>query len=426
MSEQNKKYDFVVCGGGTAGVAAGYIAAKNGLKTLIIEKNIHLGGTITSALVIPSMKSNTQNINCEFYEDLVEELKHYGGQVTYCDGNKGWFNPELSKIALDSMMEKAGCDVLYDTEIVSAVTEQNHVKSVCVSSKMLSLYIDSLYYLDSSGDGNFSAILKNNILENNCQRQPMTLRFHVSGINLEKFSQWLMEYDKDRHVSTSYTIDGNIHLSTACTWDKNKNWALWSIFEQGIKDGVIKEEDASYFQLFTVPGMSGTVSLNCPRVLLDTDIDPIDPKSVSMGLVKARKQIWRLYCFLRKYFPGFEESFISNIADMIGVRESRRVEGQKIYTKNDILSGKTYEKPVLHADYPIDIHSYKKDSSTLQMTKVDYELPFECLIASDYDNLFIAGRNVSADFSAQAALRIQSSCFSMGEAVAKHIKTLLS
>ncbi len=58
------KYDLVVCGGGTAGAAAGYISAKLGLKTLIIEKKSHLGGTITSALVTPAMKSNTQNINC--------------------------------------------------------------------------------------------------------------------------------------------------------------------------------------------------------------------------------------------------------------------------------------------------------------------------------------------------------------------------
>ena len=57
---------------------------------------------------------------------------------------------------------------------------------------------------------------------------------------------------------------------------------------------------------------------------------------------------------------------------------------------------------------------------------MDYELPIECLRASDYDNLYIAGRNVSADFSAQAALRIQTSCFSMGEAVARDIKRLVS
>ena len=56
---------------------------------------------------------------------------------------------------------------------------------------------------------------------------------------------------------------------------------------------------------------------------------------------------------------------------------------------------------------------------------VEYELPIECLMSSDFDNLFIAGRNVSADFSAQAALRVQTSCFSMGEAVAKHVAKLI-
>ena len=418
-------YDLIVCGGGTSGTAAGYIASKYGLKTLIIERNIHLGGTITSALVIPSMKSNTKNINCEFYDDFISELKQFNGQITYGDGNSGWFNPELSKIALDSMLEKTGCDILYDTEIVNAETTENHIKSIQVSSKMLSLHIESKYYLDTTGDGNFSYVLKNKFLENFSTRQPMTLRFHVSGVNLKEFSDWLLDFDKDRNVTTVYNIDGDIHLSTACTWDKDRNWALRLIFEKAISNGVLEEEDSSYFQLFTVPGMPETVSLNCPRILLDGDLDPLNPFTRSKALITARKQIWRLYCFMRKYFPGFEKSYISNIADMLGIRESRRIKGQKIYTKEDILSGETYKNPVLHADYPIDIHSYKKDSSTLEHTKVDYELPIDCLKSSDFDNLYIAGRHLSSDFSAQAALRIQTSCFSMGEAVAKDIVRIL-
>ena len=419
------QYELTVCGGGTAGVATGYIGAKYGLKTLIIEKNIHLGGTMTSALVMPVMKSNTNNINCEFYNDFIDELKKYNGQITYSDGNRGWFNPELSKIALDSMLERVKCDVLYNTEIVDAVTENNHIKSICISAKMLSLYIDSLYYVDATGDGNFSQILKNNILKNPNSRQPMTLRFHISNIDMKTFSQWLLEIDKDRDVTSVYEVNGETHLSTACTWDMSKNWALRPIFEQAVKNGDLKEQDTAYFQIFTIPGMPCTISLNCPRIVLDKDIDPLDPFAASKALTLGRMQIWRLYCFLKKYFPGFENSYISNIADMIGIRESRRVEGEKIYTKDDILSGKTYNNPVLHADYPIDIHSYNKDGYTLQHTKVDYELPLKCLKASGYNNLYIAGRIVSADFEAQAALRIQSSCFSMGEAVARDVINLI-
>lgn len=416
------KYDVVICGGGTAGCAAGYIAAKSGLKTLIIEKSIHLGGSITSALVIPAMKSNTNDINCVFYDDLISELKKYNAQITYGDGNKGWFNPELMKIALDSLLTKVGCDVFFDSEVTDVVIENKLIKKVKVSSKTLSLCIASNYFVDATGDGNFSVILKNKILKkNNEQKQPMTMRFHISGIDLKKFSSWLLEFDKDRDVTTSFEINGSIHLSTACTWDKNKNWALWPLFEKGLQEGIIEEQDASYFQIFTIPAMEGTISLNCPRIFLDKDSDTLDPIAKSKAFIKARQQIWRIYSFLKKYFPGFENSFISNIADMQGVRESRQLVGKVIYTKTDILSGKTYNNPVLHADYPIDIHSCEKDNSVLEKNIVDYELPIEALISNDYDNLYFAGRCLSAEFEAQAALRIQTSCFSMGEAVSKDI-----
>lgn len=415
------QYDLTICGGGTAGVAAAYIGAKYGLKTLVVEKRIHLGGTMTSALVMPVMKSNTQNINCEFYNDFIEELKKFNGQITYCDGNRGWFNPELSKLALDSMLERVNCDILYNTEILDAFSEGRTVKKISVISKMLSLYIDSFYFVDATGDGNFSKVLKNNLLLNPKLRQPMTLRFQISNINMKTFSDWLLKIDKDRNVTTVCEINGEIHLSTACTWDNDRKWALKQVFDKAVENGDLNVPDTAYFQIFSIPGMPGSISLNCPRIQLDKDIDPLDMYARSKALTLARKQIWHLYCFLKKYFPGFENSYISNIADMVGVRESRRVEGQKIYTKSDILSGRTYENPVLHADYPIDIHSYTKDGSTLQPTRVDYELPIECLKASGFDNLYIAGRIVSADFETQAALRIQSSCFSMGEAVARDV-----
>ena len=92
-----QQYDVLVIGGGTSGCAAAYTAGKLGLKTLLIEKGIHLGGAITSGLVVPVMKSGENQINTGFYEKLIFELKNVGGQTTYQD-NPGWFNPELTKI----------------------------------------------------------------------------------------------------------------------------------------------------------------------------------------------------------------------------------------------------------------------------------------------------------------------------------------
>ena len=67
------KYDIVVVGGGTAGCAAAYTAGKSGFKTLLVEKNAHLGGSITSGLVVPAMKAGKNQINTDFFNILCEE-----------------------------------------------------------------------------------------------------------------------------------------------------------------------------------------------------------------------------------------------------------------------------------------------------------------------------------------------------------------
>ena len=92
-----KHYDILVIGGGTSGCACAYIAAKYGLRVLLLEEQMVLGGAMTSGLVIPVMYNGDNQINTEFFEDLISELKKFGGQITY-QKNPGWFNPELLKI----------------------------------------------------------------------------------------------------------------------------------------------------------------------------------------------------------------------------------------------------------------------------------------------------------------------------------------
>ena len=128
-----------------------------------------------------------------------------------------------------------------------------------------------------------------------------------------------------------------------------------------------------------------------------------------------------LSIFCKKYFPGFENAYISNIADSLGVRVSDRIKGKYVYTIDELKSGKKFDNPALISNYPVDVHSKDKNASTLEQT-VEYQLPIESLMSYNYDNLFIVGRGISADFYAQGALRVQGRCFSMGEAVARYIK----
>ena len=65
----------------------------------------------------------------------------------------------------------------------------------------------------------------------------------------------------DRVVSPIEEIDGEIHLSTACTWD-NDIWKLKPYFEKAVADGVLKEEDCAYFQIFTIPNRPASIAFN--------------------------------------------------------------------------------------------------------------------------------------------------------------------
>lgn len=433
------EYDIAVIGGGTSGCAAAYTVGKLGLKTLLIEKSIHLGGMITSGLVVPVMKSGENQINTDFYKTLISELKKIGAQVDY-QGNPGWFNPELAKIVLDKMMKDANVDVIFESEVTNVKINNSNITHVEINNKSLSVYNDKIhtdnnltnnqemlseyiaakYVVDATGNCDFSKKINCEILKDNSEFQPMSLRFIMGGIDLNVLSNWLLEVDKDRNVTTVENIDGQVHLSSAYTWDTDKHWALAPLFDKAVKENVLKDTDRNYFQIFTVAGMPDSLAFNCPRV-----VEKLDPNSVTdrtKALISARESILRLSEFVKKYLPGCERAYISNIADSLGVRVSTRVKGKYVYTIDDLKSGRKFENPVLRSNYPVDVHNAKKNASTLDITG-DYELPIECLMSADYDNLFIIGRGISADYKSQGALRVQSSCFSMGEAVAKYVKS---
>lgn len=419
----SSQYDVIVVGGGTSGCAAAYTAGKSGLKPLLIEKNIHLGGAITSGLVIPAMSSSKNQINTDFFNSLILKLHEIGGQIEYLD-NPGWFNPELCKIALDRLMAEAHVDIAFDTKVIGLNIIDKEINGLTISSSMLSVYIGAKYIVDATGNCEVASLAGCEFLESNKnETQPVSLRFTMAGVDLKRFSKWLIDYDKDRDVTTLEVTGGQVHLSTAYTWDKGRKWAMAPLFDDAVKEKILKDEDRNYFQLFTIPGMSTSVAFNCPRIA--AEINPLDNTQSSKSLQEARESMLRLANFCKIYFPGFEKSYISNIADALGVRVSRRIKGKYIYTVNDLKSGKKFDNPVLVGNYPIDIHSAKKGESKLEHLTQDYYLPVESLMSANYKNLFVAGRCLSADFESQAALRIQPSCFSMGEGVAKHIANLI-
>ena len=73
-------YDVVVVGAGPAGVCAAIAAARNGAKTLLVERYGFLGGMWSAGFIIPLFDfENKQYI----VREIVDEVKKRGGWGGY-------------------------------------------------------------------------------------------------------------------------------------------------------------------------------------------------------------------------------------------------------------------------------------------------------------------------------------------------------
>ena len=422
-------YDLIIAGGGTAGCAVAVNGAKSGLKVLVIEKNTYLGGSMTGALVMPMMKNmlkNGKELSGEFVKELMDEMRKTGDALTYSDNKIGWLNSEMLKCTLDDLFEKYGVDVLFDTAVTGAMLKNGKIETIETVYAGQKQTIKAKYFVDATGNGDLATLCRANYKNgNDGNNQAMTLRFIAGNVDIKRFAEFLKGIDDDRIVSPIEEINGEIHLSTACTWD-NEIWKLRPYFKQAVDDGVLKEEDCAYFQLFTIPNQPASVAFNAPRIYAEKSLNPLSAEDTTYALIQGRKQIRRLMNFCKKYLPGFENSYVSQIAPMLGIRDSRRIEGEYELSEDDILSCKKFENSVAKSNYPIDVHSLKKDGSILNKISDDdyFEIPLDALKVKGVENLFMAGKIISATFLAQASLRIIPNCLSMGESLGKYIAKL--
>ena len=139
------------------------------------------------------------------------------------------------------------------------------------------------------------------------------------------------------------------------------------------------------------------MALNNPEFFEYTDA--CDPKQLTQIHLKGKQIILRQLNFYKKYFPGCENAYVSNISAMVGVRESRRIKGEYELTGEDLLKQKKFEDAISQANYPVDVHGmkelYRDDRPHGDTNKPWYEIPFRCLVVKGFDNLLTAGRCIS-------------------------------
>lgn len=409
--------EVLVVGGGSAGCAAAIAASREGADTLLIEQFGFLGGTSTAAMVTPMMANHLKKepLNQGIYLEVLHDLLATGDADIYKDGNAGWFNPEMLKMVLEHKALEAEVRLHFHTWFSKTLVQENVITGVIVENSSGRGVILAKQVIDTSGDAAVAfqaGVPMVQGREETHQNQPMSLRFNLGNVNLQQAQDYFTSLGEFDWTDS----ERNPHIplwTTACTWDKD--WPLKPLFEKAVEAGDLYEEDAVYFQMFTIPGRPGEVAFNCPRI--DDATQAMRFQDRNRVQIEGKKRILRLSHFCKKYLPGFEQSYLSQIAPMIGIRESRRIVGEYVLTSEDFFEARKFEDAIARNNYPIDIHTTDDKGGLHFMKAGDYhDIPFRCLIPLKIDNLLVAGRCLSADFSAQGAVRIIPNCYAMGQA----------
>lgn len=374
--------DVVVVGGGTAGCFAAIAAAKAGAKTILVEKNGILGGTITSSAVnFPGLffAWGKQIIAGPCWESILRAQSIGAAVIPEISRRPQahWHEQILLNIfsytqILDELCLESGVELRLHT-MAAAVEEKDEHILLTTAQKEGLVQIEAAVLIDATGDANVIRMAGYDC-EKSDTLQPATLINNIGGYQVETIDREKIE----KAVLEAYT---NERLNPQDFQGKN----LYDLL------------------------LEGRISMHIECVDAETSAGRTRLE------VEARATLMRIVSFLRE-IPGLENLHVISAASECGVRETCRIIGEKTVTSEDYLAGKVYDDAVCYAFYPIDLHQPLGIKQIFLEEGVVPTIPYGALIPRGAKRLLAAGRCIASDSDANSAIRVQAPCMAVGQA----------
>ncbi|WP_028355644.1 FAD-dependent oxidoreductase [Bordetella petrii] len=408
--------DVLVVGGGPSGIGAALGAARAGAEVILVERYGFLGGNATAALVMPLMSFHTQRpvfeklgvtnllpndhgpghpVIAGVLKELLERLVQSGGAVapSLDTGYVVPFDPELFKWVALELLDQAGVCMLFHA-FASGVVGDGGVEGVIFETKSGPLVVKAKTVVDCTGDGDIAALSGASYEIGRATDglvQPMTLMFRMADFNPASFQEYVR-----RNPAQWRGVHG-----------------LWDLVQQASANEELDlaREDI----LFFATPHPREVSVNSTRVtrVLGTDV-----WDWSLAEWESRRQMNQLVRFLRRYVPGFEESYAVQSGVHAGVRETRRIVGEYQLTADDLLNARKFPDAIARGTYPVDIHNPAGKGTTLRRIPEEdaYDIPLRALIPQRVDGVIVAGRCISGTHEAHSSYRVMPIAMATGQA----------
>lgn len=374
--------DVVVVGGGTAGCFAAIAAAKAGAKTILVEKNGILGGTITSAAVnFPGLffAWGKQIIAGPCWESILRAQSIGAAVIPEISRRPQahWHEQILVNIfsytqILDELCLESGVELRLHTMAAAVEEKDEHILLTAAQKEGL-VQIEAAVLIDATGDANVIRMAGYDC-EKSDTLQPATLINNIGGYQAETI---------DREKIEKAVLEAYAHKRLNPQDFQGKN--LYDLL------------------------LDGRISMHIECVDAETSAGRTRLE------IEARATLMRIVSFLRE-IPGLKNLHVISAASECGVRETCRIIGEKTVTSEDYLAGKVYDDAVCYAFYPIDLHQPLGIKQIFLEEGVVPTIPYGALIPRGAKRLLAAGRCIASDSDANSAIRVQAPCMAVGQA----------
>ncbi|MGV3569704.1 MAG: FAD-dependent oxidoreductase [Ramlibacter sp.] len=399
-TEVHGDYDVVVLGGGPAGMAAAVAAARSGRSTLLVERYGFLGGMGTAAGVTnfcglhANVHGDIRQVVHGVADDLLQRMDRLGGLNAPHSlfGHKivaQAYDTAAYKIAADDLLLSAGVEILFHAVGAGVVMDgARRVQALLLETKSGRRAVTGRAFIDASGDGDLAAWAGAPFSKGDGEGHmlyPSTM-FRINGVDPQRAG-------KAWEVIPKLMAEAE----AAGRWKFPRKGAIVRPQKSGI------EWRANVTQLANREGNA---------------MDGTDARELSEAEVIGRQQIASVAGFLREV-PGFENSYVSDIAPQVGIRETRRVHGLYELTESDVLDCASFDDTIGVNGWPLELHT--KGDVEFRWPKIPESrgfnhLPYRMTVPQGLDNVWVAGRCASMSHEAQSAARVTGACFVMGQA----------